>query len=76
MIKIASVKPQIKHAQIELMIKVLEGIFAKPAIKGMKGLIAGVSLPIMIPPHPSDQKIPLLFLFDPSYFVRISFVLI
>lgn len=52
MIKIASASPQIKHAQIELMIKVIEGIFAKPAIKGMKGLMAGVSLPMMIPPHP------------------------
>jgi hypothetical protein len=52
MIKIASAKLQIKQAPIELMIKVFEGIFANPAIKGTKGLMAGVNLPITIPPHP------------------------
>ena len=52
MIKIASAMLQIKQAPIELIIKVFEDILAKPAINGTKGLMAGVNLPITIPPHP------------------------
>ena len=50
--KIASATVQIIQAATELNRKVIFFIEDKPAMKGIKGLIAGTSRPITIPPQP------------------------
>ena len=51
-IKIASAIVQIKQANIELAKNMGCLIDEIPAINGIKGLIAGINLPIRIPTHP------------------------
>lgn len=51
-IKIASAIVQIKQANIELTKNMGCLIDEMPAINGIKGLIAGINLPIRIPTHP------------------------
>ena len=54
--KIASAIDHIKQASIELIKKTIGVIDEMPAMKGIKGLIAGISLPIRIPTQPYFLK--------------------
>ena len=54
--KIASAIDHIEQASIELIKKTTDVIDEIPAIKGIKGLIAGINLPIRIPPQPYFLK--------------------
>ena len=55
-IKIASAIDHIKQASIELIKKTIGVIDEMPSINGIKGLIAGISLPIIIPTQPYFLK--------------------